>query len=104
MYELSINIGQEDLENGIKDTLLEVEEMATSGDVIYTNLIRSLGKKWGDNVAGIILKVEQLGFIGREEIKEVKRGMRVRPISITEKGKKKLAALKSKNTQTGERG
>ncbi|MFA6096134.1 MAG: hypothetical protein WC788_00730 [Candidatus Paceibacterota bacterium] len=94
MYELSLEIEPGELEKGIEDTLLTVEEIRGSGsEVIYFDLLKILGGKMGNNVAAIILRTEQRGLIGRGEIREVKNG-RARPIIITEEGKKRLKEIK----------
>lgn len=103
MYELSVEIEPSELEKGIEDTLLAIEEIMMSGsDVIYFDLLRVLGEKMGDNVAAIILQTEKFGFIGREKIKEIRNG-RARPIIITEAGMTRLQDIKKqkrKNDKT----
>ena len=94
MYDLSLEIEPGELEKGIEDTLLAIEEIIRNGsDVIYFDLLKVLGGKMGDNVAAIILQTEEFGFIGREEIKEIKNG-KARPIIITEAGMKRLQDIK----------
>lgn len=94
MFNLDIEFEPGVLERGIEDTLLKVEEMNEGGKtVIYFNLVKKLEKEMGDNVAAIILKTEECELIGRAQIKQ-NGNAKVRPIIITDKGRKRLEEIK----------